>query len=46
MQKDYLPDEIKLRIGELYDQGNVTKRIASILGLNYVSVGWLIQRYR
>ena len=45
MRKDYLPDEIKLKIVELYDQGNVTKRIALILGLKHIYFDWLIQRY-
>lgn len=46
MSKDYVPDEVRLRIGKLYDDGYGAKRIASILGLTNVYVGWMLQRYR
>lgn len=35
-----------MRIGELYDEGYGLKMNSSILGLNRVYVGWMLQRYR
>lgn len=46
MSKYYVPDELRMKIGELYEEGYGAKRISTILGLTHVYVGWMLQRYR
>lgn len=46
ISKYYVPDELRMRIGELYDESYGSKMNSSILGLNRVYVGWMLQRYR
>ena len=46
MSKYYVPDDLRMKIGELYEEGYGAKRIASILGLTNTYVGWMLQRYR
>jgi len=46
MSKYYVPEYLRMRIGELYEEGHGAKRIAAILGLHPTYVGWMLQRYR
>ena len=46
MSRYYVPDELRMKIGELYEEGYGAKRISTILGLTHVYVGWMLQRYR